>query len=177
MENRTYIYLDSAEDREKLISEMKRVRAAVLRLVDSVPEADWYTPRYHNWSLAATLGHLNTIDNLGLILIQVSLLNIRPPVPMSIANRLNDAMARIYQNRLVLSSKKSIIKNEQRIADFIMRLPVDQFSKSVYYSPFEQYTTVEKILQDFYLYHWQDHLQTMRMVEGIQQPPERSDSG
>jgi hypothetical protein len=176
MSSRTYLYLDSTEDREKLIAEIRRVRASVLRVIDIVPEADWYTPRYHNWSLGAMLGHLNMMDNLTLLLIQAALLNLRPPVPMRLVNPLNHWMARVYQNRVVESSRRSAIKNEKRIADFILRLPVDQFSKMVYYSPFEQYTTVEKALQDYYVYHWQEHLNTLMTVEGIQQPPERSDS-
>jgi hypothetical protein len=177
MDSRNYIYLDSMEDRQGLVAEVKRVRAAVLSVADVVPESEWYTPRYHNWSLGAMLGHLTSMDGITLLLIQSALLNIRPPVPMSIVNRLNNWMAGVYQNRLVEGSKKSAMKNEARICDFIMRLPIHQMSKSVYYSPFEQYTTVEKALQDFYVYHWLEHLHTMRSVEGIQQPPERSDLG
>lgn len=177
MNQRTYLYLDSTEDRERLIAEIKRVRAAVLRVTESVPEADWYTPRYHGWSLAAMLGHLNTMDNITLLLIQMALLSIRPPVPMQMVNMLNNGMAKVYQNRLVPASRQSALKNEARIAAFILRLPVEKFSKEVYYSPGEQYTTVEKALQDFYVYHWQEHLNTLRSVEGIQQPPERTDLG
>lgn len=169
---RPYIYLDTEADRTRLITDLGRIRSTVLNMIEVVPEAEWYTSRYHGWSLAAMLGHLNTVDNLAMLQIQVALLNIRPMIPLGLVNWSNGWMARIYQRRLVATSRQSIVKNEKRIADFILRLPVDRFSKAVYYPPFEQYTTVERVLQDYFVFHWQEHLQTMLRVEGIQQPPE-----
>jgi hypothetical protein len=171
MDSRTYVYLDSEQEREQLIREIRQVRAAVLQIVDIVPQSEWYTPRYHGWSLAAMLGHLNTADQCALLLIQAALLGIRPPVHMPTVHRANAWMSRVYRARRVDTSRQSISKTEARIAAFIRRLPVSQFSKSVYYPPFEQYTTVEKALQDYFIYHWQEHLQTLRKVEGIPQPP------
>ncbi|HEX2621719.1 MAG TPA: hypothetical protein VHL11_16290, partial [Phototrophicaceae bacterium] len=106
-----------------------------------------------------------------------ALLNIRPVIHLNLVNQMNDLLARVYQKRLVETSRRGALKNEQRIANFIRYLPIDKFSKSVYYPPFEQYTTVERILQDYFVYHWQEHLQTMLTAEGIQHPPERSDTG
>jgi hypothetical protein len=169
---RPYIYLDTEADRMQVMTELARIRVSVLNVIEIVPETEWYTPRYHGWSLAAMLGHLNTVDNLAMLQIQAALLNIRLAIPLGLVNWSNGWMARLYQRRLIAASRRGIVKNEKRIADFIRYLPVDKFSKAVYYPPFEHYTTVERALQDYFIFHWQEHLQTMLRVEGIQQPPE-----
>ncbi len=175
---RTYRYLDTLEDRQQLAQDVAQVRAAVLAVVDQIPEYEHYLPRYHGWSPAAMLGHLNTVDNLARWQIQAALLGIHPRVSMGLINRMNGLMAKVYRTRLVTTSTRNIQRNERRIIDLIMRLPMQQYSKSVYYAPFEMYTTVERVLQDYFVYHWQEHLQTMHIVEGIPLPPEpRSDSG
>ena len=46
------------------MADIRRVRQSVIQMAESVPPERHYEPRYHGWSLAALLAHLNTIDNL-----------------------------------------------------------------------------------------------------------------
>jgi predicted alpha/beta-fold hydrolase len=170
-----YIYLDTEEDRKQLIVDIARARLAVLRIVDAVPQDDWYKARYHGWSLGAMLGHLNLADNLSMLLIQAALLGVRPAVPMLLVHRLNHISTRLFQKRLIESSTRSMRRNEKRIADFIMHLPMEKFSVPVFVPTQQKRSTVERAIQDLFLYHWHHHLRTMREVEGLEQPPERSD--
>ncbi|MBC7871425.1 MAG: hypothetical protein H7Y09_11355 [Chitinophagaceae bacterium] len=170
-----YLYLDGVAERQQLISEIGKVRQSVLQIVTYVPEAEHYEARYHGWSLAAMLAHLNIMDTSSLWLIKASLLGLRPSMSLAMLNRFNDSMARIYQKRIVSASLKSMNRNEKRIADFITHLPESQFSKSVFHPNKQQYMTVERAIQDLFLYHWGDHLRTMQEVEGIQPKSAMSD--
>lgn len=174
--NRNYIYLDSDAERRQLVDDIARVRRTVMQLVEVVPEGQWYQPRYHGWSLAAMLAHLHLTDNLCLLDIQLALIGFRPPIPSTLWDRFNDVTTRIFRQRVVETTVRGIQKNEKRVADFILRLPVSKFSKVVYDPPRDRYLTVEQALQEFFLYHWHEHLKTMREVEGISyEPPERPD--
>lgn len=161
-------YLDSENDRRQLLDEFRQVRRAVISMTETVPEDKWYEPRYHNWSLAAMLGHLQMMDNLNLWLIQLALVGVRPPVPITLVNQWNDTMARVFQRRVVKTTVKGIQKQEKVLEDFIMNLPIDKFTAQVYYPPLNKYLTIEQALQVMFLHHWQNHLQTMLDVEGIQ---------
>ncbi len=161
-------YLDSEADRRQLLDEFRQVRRAVISMTETVPEDKWYEPRYHNWSLAAMLGHLQMMDNLNLWLIQLALVGIRPPISIALVDQWNDTMAQVFQRRLVKATIQGIEKKEQVIADFIMNLPIDKFTAQVYYPPVGKYLTIEQALQVLFLHHWQNHLQTMLDVEGIQ---------
>lgn len=170
-EARSFRFLDTQEDRAQLVEDIRRVRRAVIQIVDQVPEAKWYEPRYHGWSLAAMLGHLQFIDRVYLTTIQLALVGVRPPLPMALIDRANNIMASVYRQRVIGTTLKGIARTETRIADFIETLPMDKFTVSVYYPPRASYITVEQALQVFFLFHWQDHLTTMRAVEGISYEP------
>lgn len=161
-----YIYLDTPEDRQHLITEIARARAAVQGLVEIVPEKDWYTPRYHGWSLAAMLAHLNMVDSIALLMLRLALLGIHPRLPLSAVHWVNDRAARVYRTRLVPTSLRDMQKNQARISTFIEHLPITQFSKTVQH-PVIGPLTVERAIQEFFLYHWHAHLATMHAVEGI----------
>ena len=171
----TYRYLDAQEDREALIKDIQQVRQEVMRMSEIVPEEQWYEPRYHGWSLAAMLGHLQLMDRLNMWLIQAALLGLRPAISTTLVNQLNDFMARIYQRRLMEASLRGLERSQRRIEDFIMHLPVDRFTVQVFHPPSNKYLTVEQALQVLFLYHWQEHLKTMREAEGMSyQPPQDS---
>lgn len=170
-----YIFLDTEADRQNLIDDIAKIHNAIEAHVKTIPEQDWYTPRYHGWSLGAMLGHLNLIDNLALLQIQIALIGFAPPVSMNTVNGFNDFMARVFQRRLVETSLRGMRNNETRIADFIMRLPMDKLSSQVYSPSLAKQQTIERYIQDNFLFHWQYHLQTMREQEGVQ-PPERPDT-
>jgi hypothetical protein len=173
----TYRYLDGDDERRELVADIARVRRAVVQFAESQPPTRHYEPRYHGWTLAAMLAHLHTVDSLALMQIQMSLLGVRPPLPLPLVNWLNDRMARVFRERLVTTTLKGIRSREKRIADLILRLPMDKFSKPVYHPPSESYLTVERVVQAYFLNHWQEHLQTMQRAEGIfYEPPERYDT-
>ncbi len=170
--DQSYRYLDTETDRQKLIAEMQQVRQAVMDMTETVPEAQWYEPRYHGWSLAAMLGHLQFMDHAHLLLIQMALLGIRFPLSMALIDRFNDTMSGIFRQRVVNASLEGIQSKQDKLTDFILNLPVDKFTTQVYYPPLHRYLTVEQALQVLFLHHWQNHLQTMLDVEGLQhQPP------
>lgn len=171
---RDYRYLDTDDDRRRLVEDMRQVRREVFRLVEIVPKEQWYEPRYHGWSLAAMLGHLQMMDRLTRWLIQLGVLGIRLPISTGLMDGFNNGIARLFQKRVVETTLKGLEKNEQQLADFIMTLPTDKFSRSVYDPALKQYLTVEQAMQEFFLYHWQEHLQTMRMVDDIHYEPPTS---
>jgi hypothetical protein len=76
-------------------------------------------------------------------------------------------MAWVFKNRLMETNIKSIQHNEPRICDFILHVPIDRFAREVYSPVWQTYLTVEQGLQEFFLFHWQDHLQTIRQVEDM----------
>lgn len=160
-----YIYLDSEVERQQLIDAMHAVRQDVAALARSIPEDEWYTPRYHGWSLAAMLGHLNFSDNISLLLIKAALLGFKPTFSKQTVDRLNHFTTRLFQKRVVSTSLVGMDKNMARLSDFIMTLPMDRFSLKVYHPMRAQHLTIEKALQDFFLFHWQQHLAEMRETE------------
>jgi len=175
--NFPYRYLDTEADRRSLIAAIQRVRRQVLEIPERVPREQWYEPRYHGWSLAAMLGHLQLMDNLSLALIKMALVGFRPPIPDTVLNNLNDLMARVYRRRVIETTVKGIQKQEAVITRFIMELPIERYTVQVYYPPANRFLTVEQALQVLFLFHWEGHYQTMAQVEGIYyEPPEGRDT-
>lgn len=165
MAEQGFIFLDGDLERKQLITDIRKVRAEVLALCERVPEKEWYLPRYHGWSLAATLAHLNFMDNISLLLVRSAIFNIRLRLSPRNLDRLNRFMARLFQNRLISATIRSAHNNEARIADLIMNLPIDQFTKSVYYCEQGKTIMIEQALQAFFLHHWRAHLHIMLEVE------------
>jgi hypothetical protein len=98
-------------------------------------------------------------------------------VPSPVLHGFNSLSARIFQKRLTDTTIRGIRKVEGRIADFILRLPVDRFTTPVWDPGSDQYLTVERALQVAFLFHWQEHLLTLQKVEGVYyEPPERFDT-
>ncbi|MEP7290947.1 MAG: DinB family protein [Chloroflexota bacterium] len=171
--NGSFRYLDSDSERQQLVEDIHRVRQTVITLAETIPQDKHFEPRYHGWSLAALLTHLNTIDNFALFAIKLSLLGISPPLPLVALDQFNDLTALIFRQRLVATTIRGIQSNEKRIADFIMTLPVDRFSREVYHPPTARYQTVEQALQQYFLFHWQEHLQTLQHVDDVfYEPPD-----
>lgn len=166
-----YRYLDTQEDRERLMRDIHHVRQAVVEMREIVPEDLWYTPRYHNWSLAAMLGHLQLMDTLSMWQIQASLMGLRLPVSAGAWNSFNNAMSQVFQNRVVETTVRGIQKKEQQIEKFVMSMPVERFTMQVYHPPMGKYLTVEQAIQALFLHHWEEHLRTMRGAEGLYYEP------
>jgi hypothetical protein len=173
---RDYRYLDSEEDRRQLVEDIRRARRDVQRMVNLVPDAKWYEPRYHGWSLAAMLGHLQLMDTLSLRAMQLALLGVRVPLPETALNRFNGLTASVFKQRLVSTTVRGIQRDEKRITDFVLQLPMDRFTRTVYHPALSTVLTLEQAMQEFFYYHWMEHLQTMRQVEDIfYEPPTRSE--
>ncbi len=164
-------YLDTEAERQELAADIRRVRQAVIDLAEHVPEERHFEPRYHGWSLAAMLTHLNTIDHFAMLAIKLSLLGISPPLPPEALNWFNDATAQIFQRRVVATTIRGMKTNEASIINFIMTLPIERFTRNVYHPPTRSYMTVERALQQYFLFHWQEHLETLQRGEGIYYEP------
>lgn len=164
------LYLDTPQDRQEVLKRVKLVRDAVNIVVQQVSQADWYTPRYHGWSVAVMLAHLNWVDRLALITLKAALLNIKPRVGMASVDRMNDFSARWFAQRTVESSRHTMQKNVTRISDFVTYLPMDKLSKAVFYPLHNEYTTVEKALQHYFIGHWVYHFHEMLTVDPIERP-------
>ena len=169
--SRDFRYLDTEGDRQEFAADIRRVRQSVIQLAESVPQDRIYEPRYHGWSLAALMAHLHTIDNLALFGIKLALLGIQVPISSGALNAFNDTTARLFQNRVLATTIRGINQNENRIINFIMTLPLERFSRTIYHPQGDEYLTVEKALQQYFLFHWQEHLQTIQRGEGIYYEP------
>lgn len=165
MNDYQYIYFDSEEDRKRFIVEMTGIRDKVIAKLEQMPEEEWYIPRYHGWTPAAMLAHLNTRDTLGLWHIKLGLLGIRPQISKARLKSFNDFTANIFKNRVMESSIKGTRKNTGKIADFVEHLPVDRFSIQVFYPGHDRPITIEKAIQEHFLNHWRLHFQTMAEVD------------
>ena len=174
-EERKYMFLDDEADRKQFIALMDETRSAVLEVVHNTPENQWYEPRYHGWSLAAVLGHLNLTDNFGMLQIKLGMRGIAIPLSPNFWDSLNNLTANLFRKRLVQVSIDGMKKNQPRIASFIMELPVNKFTQRVFYPPQNKYLTVEQAVQTYFLFHWQDHLQTLRA--GGEMQTESADNG
>ncbi len=164
-------YLDGEAERRALVEDIQWVRQVVLDIAQSVPQDRWYEPRYHGWTLAAMLAHLHNSDNLALLLIKVSLLGFRPAVSEATLNWINNRTAHYFRKRLIPTTLVDIRKNEKTITDFIVRLPMDKFTKLVYHPTIGEYLTVERAMQEYFLNHWHLHLLTLQKGEGIYDEP------
>ncbi len=172
-EQSKYIFLDGELERQQLIEQIHRVRQEVIEFVDRIPESEWYEPRYHGWSLAAMIAHLNAMDNICMLLIKMALIGIKFPLGRGALNSSNSAMAQLFQKRILSSSMKSLPKNEERISKFILGLPLNRLSREVFQPNLQKYLTIEQALQSFFLHHWEEHLQTLRIAEGLQSAQSR----
>jgi len=172
-----YYFLDGEAERKRLIRELNEVRDEVIRLIMEMPEDLWYEERYHGWTPAAMLAHLNMVDGMSLLLIKAALIGFRPKIGMGMVDRMNNFTSRLFRRRVVPTTIAGIRSKQTHLDEFIMQLPIDKFSTQVYDPVEAQYITVEHALQALFVHHWYKHLQTIREVEGIEQPPEeRSDS-
>jgi hypothetical protein len=170
-QNLEFRFLDTEAERKELLEDVRRVRREVLKIAESVPAERHYEPRYHGWSLAAMLMHLLTMDRLSMWQIKLALLNVAPAIPIEMVNSLNDTCARIFQRRLVATTIRGIERHESQVEDLVIRLPVDRFSKQLFYPPLGIYLTIERGIQAYYLFHWHEHLLTMQKAEGLYYEP------
>jgi hypothetical protein len=170
-QNLEFRFLDTEQERKDLLEDIRQVRLTVVRMAEAVPEDRHFEPRYHGWSLAAMLTHLYVMDRIGMWQIKLALLNLAPAVSIEVINVLNDSCARLFQRRLLATTLQGIQKQEARIVEMVTTLPLDRFSKRMYYPPLGTYLTIERGIQAYYLFHWHEHLTTMQKAEGLYYEP------
>lgn len=164
-------YLDGEAERLALIEDIRQVRQTVIDFADDTPQEQWYEPRYHGWTLAAMLSHLHNADNVALMQMKLALVGIHITLSLGMLNRINDFAARFFRARLVPTTIKDLRKNEKRIADFILYLPMDRFTREINYPPTGEMMTIERAVQQYFLFHWQHHLKTLQNGEGVSYEP------
>lgn len=172
--SREFRFLDTDAERRELIADIRRVRQAVIAQAESVSPERYYEPRYHGWSLAALLAHLNTIDNLAIMGIKLALLGIHMPLSLGALNSFNNLTANLFRGRVVATTIRGIQRNETRITDLILTLPIDRFTREIYHPPTGSFLTIEQAFQQYFLFHWQEHLATLQRAEGIYYEPPTS---
>lgn len=155
-------YLDGDAERRALVADIHAVRQTVIMLARDIPQEEWYDPRYHGWSLAAMLSHLHFMDSLALMQIKLALVGIHLSVSSKTLDRINDMTSRFFRRRLLTTTIRDIEKNEPRIDDLILRLPMERFTRTLKYPPTGETLTVERAVQQYFLFHWQHHLATMQ---------------
>ncbi len=171
MVRRDYQFLDDEVDRRQFIARMREVREAVIGLRSVVPGARWYVARHEGWSLAATLGHLQWMDRLHLLQVQLAIWNLPFPFSAHTWARVSGWQQRIFQRRLLRSSVEGIRAALPDQESFVLQLSVEDFSKRLTYAPTGQTLTVEQAVQEFLLFYWQDRLRALRIAEGLRQAP------
>ena len=173
---RVFRYLDGDQERRDLVADIRRVRRAVIQMAENMPDERRYEPRYQGLTLAALLAHLHVSDRMTMIGIQLALFGL-PPFHVRVLDPFNELTARLFKHRVIESTLGDIRRNERHIADFILSLPIEKFSKPVYDPEHDVTLTVEQTLQESFLFHWQEHFAAMQRVEGIYyEPPERFDT-
>lgn len=160
-------YLDTEDDRRALIDDIRAVRQRVYAIAERTPADQHDALKYHGWSLAAMLAHLYAADRSALWLIRLAVVGIALPFPSpALLNRLNDGAARLFRRRVVATTLKGLKRTEKAIEQMILTLPESRFSRVVYHPPTGRFLTVERGLQVYFLFHWQEHLATLESVRG-----------
>lgn len=171
MVRRDYRFLDDEVDRRQLIERMREVREAFIAMRSVVPEPRWYEARHEGWSLAAILGHLQWMDRLHLLQVQLTIWYLPFPFSARTWERVAGWQQRLFKRRRLDSSAEGIrgaLPDQER---FILQLSVADFSKRLTYAPTGQTLTVEQAVQEFLLFYWQDHLRALRIAEGLHPTP------
>lgn len=163
---REYRDLSSEENRRLLVENMKQVRRDALVLIRAVPPQSWYKPRYHGWTPAFLIAHLQIMDNATLRLMQLAMRGISIPSTLGLINVLNDVSAKLFRQRKVENTIHRIQTDEPHLISFVLRAPKDQLQRVIYDPAIEKRLTVEQAMQEFFVYHWRWHMGDMQAVDG-----------
>ncbi len=174
---RQYRRLNTEADRQALIADIRQVRRELRRVFELVPKDRWYEPRYHGWSPAAMLGHLEMMDGLLMRMVGSAASGFRWSVSTGMLHQMNGIMAGIFRRRLVETTLAGLEQGEQQVIDFIQKMSPERYDRLVYDPALGVFLTIEQALQEFFLEHWREHLATMRAVDdrGGYEPSARRD--
>jgi hypothetical protein len=175
---RQYRRLNTDTDRQALVEDIRKVRRDVRRVFDLVPKDRWYEPRYHGWSPAAMLGHLELMDGVLMKMVGSAASGFRWSVSTSMLHQMNGMMAGIFRRRLIETTLAGLERGEGQVIDFVLKMPPERYDRLVYDPPLGIFLTIEQALQEFFLEHWHEHLATMRAVDdrGGYEPSARRDT-
>lgn len=175
---RQYRRLNTEADRQALIADIRQVRRDVSRVFELVPKDRWYEPRYHGWSPAAMLGHLELMDGVLMRMVGSAASGFRWSVSTGMLHQMNGIMAGIFRRRLVETTLAGLERGEQQVIDFIQKMSPERYDRLVYDPALGVFLTIEQALQEFFLEHWREHLATMRAVDdrGGYEPTARRDT-
>lgn len=163
---REYRSLATEENRQAVIEDMKKVRQEALRFVNLVPPNQWYEPRYHGWSLAFLLAHLQMMDNLTRQLMQAAMLGVSLPSTMGLVNFFNDSAARLFKQRKVETTVHQIQQDEPKLIAFVLKAAYPKLQRRLYDPAIDRVLTVEQAMQEFFVYHWRWHIGDILAVDG-----------
>jgi hypothetical protein len=175
---RQYRRLTSEADRQSLVEDIRKVRREVRRVFDLVPKDRWYEPRYHGWSPAAMLGHLELMDGVLMKMVGSAASGFRWSISTGILHQLNGVMSGVFRRRLVETTLVGLERGEAQVIDFVQKMPPERYDRLVYDPALGIFLTIEQALQEFFLEHWREHLATMRAVDdrgGYEPSASRSD--
>ncbi|MBZ0280920.1 MAG: hypothetical protein K8L97_09270 [Anaerolineae bacterium] len=168
---REYYSLATEENRRILIADMKKVRQEALLYTQIVPQEKWYEPRYHGWSLAFLLAHLQMMDNLTRQLMQAAMLGISLPSTMGLVNFFNDSAARLFKQRKVENAIRQIQQDEPKLIAFVLKATHPKLGRRLYDPAIDRVLTVEQAMQEFFVYHWRWHIEDIAVVDGRMDEP------
>ncbi|MCY4008159.1 MAG: hypothetical protein OXF22_00180 [Anaerolineaceae bacterium] len=168
-----WIYLDDEIERERLAQAMREIRqqmrqAAELRSGPQLESA--YEAQFAGWSIAALLSHLNANDTLGRWQLQAALVGIRPQWDEGKLHRLNRWQQRFFQRTPLEKTFARIDAHCRQLCEFIHRLPLKKLSTPVWLVATQEWSTVERAAQIFFLHHWQEHLAQISAPSAAAQP-------
>jgi hypothetical protein len=174
---RQYRRLNSDQERQALVEDIRKVRREVRRVFDLVPKDRWYEPRYHGWSPAAMLGHLELMDSVLMKMVGSAAGGFRWSVSTGMLHRMNAIMAGVFRRRLVETTLTGLERGEGQVIDFVLKMQPERYDRLVYDPALGIFLTIEQALQEFFLEHWREHLATMRAVDdrGGYEPTARQD--
>jgi hypothetical protein len=162
---RQYRRLTTDAERQALVEDIRKVRRDLRRVVGLVPEDRWYEPRYHGWSPAAMLGHLELMDGVLMKMVGSAASGFRWSVSTGMLHQMNGIMAGVFRRRLVETTLAGLERGEQQVIDFVLRMPPERYDRLVYDPALGIFLTIEQALQEFFLEHWREHLATMQAVD------------
>ena len=165
-----WIYLDDEVERERLAQAIRAVRQRV-RQAAEMRQENAYEPLYEGWSLAALLAHLNANDTLGRWLVQAALVGIRPRFDAGKLHRLNDWQRNFFQRTPIEKTFERIETHGAQLCDFVHRLPLKKLSTPVWLVATQEWSTVERATQIFFVRHWQEHLTQIEGQASAPAPP------
>lgn len=165
-----WIYLDDEIERERLAEAIRVIRRSARKLAE-LRQENACEPLYEGWSLAALLAHLNANDTLGRWLVQAALVGFRPRFAAEKLHRLNEWQRNFFQRTPLEKTFERIDAHGAQLCEFVHRLPLRKLSTPVWLVAQQEWSTVERATQIFFVHHWREHLAQIERQANATAPP------